>query len=132
MRRCTLDFERGDQVEIVPHDPPNRLFDAFVDRPPESVRLMHVKWSGDAVFFFHDLRSHLEPGGRIGRLEPGSVAYFPDLVEILVSYGVAAPRSKDGEIEVAPIGWIEDLETLGLVGERIWKDGVEEAQVRVF
>jgi hypothetical protein len=93
---------------------------------------MHVKWSGDAVFFFHDLRSHLEPRGRIRRLEPGSVRYFPDLVEILISYGVAAPRSKDGEIEVAPIGWIEDLETLGLAGERIWKEGGEDAQVRVL
>ena len=131
MARIILETRRGNRVDIVPHPAGKRLFLKFVGSAPEEVELLHVKWSGDALFFFHTLPVVPTSDELTRTLDPGSFAYFPDLEEFILAYGEASPRDKRGNIEVARVGTVTAPEALVPMGKRIWRHGMEAARIRV-
>lgn len=130
MSRCILEIGENGRVEILRTGAGRRLFDAFVERCPHSIRLMHVKWSGDALFFVLDLGITPGPEEKVDWLRPGEVTYYPELEEVIIPYGVAAPRNAKGTVAVAPFGRTENVEALTRAGRSIWRKGTERGTLR--
>lgn len=116
-------------MEIRPDGSSNRFYLLLTSPPPGSVRLLHVLWSGEAFFFSVDLREPPTQEEMTDRLEPGSVTWFPQLRELIIAYGTAAPRDQHGAISVAKVGRIDDLSGLREIGRRIWMQGAEAARL---
>jgi len=130
MPRIILDTRMGHRVEILPHPAGRRLFREFAGSAPDTVELLHVKWSGDALFFVHKLSVAPSDDELTDALEPGTFAYFPELAEFILVYGEAAPRDHRGPIEVAAVGIVSDFDGLAGLGKRIWRHGMEAARIR--
>lgn len=130
MSRIILETGRDHRVKIVPHPAGIRLFAEFISSVPESVELLHVKYSGEALFFVHKLPVAPSDDELTDTLEPGSFSYFPDLAEFILAYGNAAPRDHRGPIEVALVGRVSDWNGLRGLGSRIRRHGREAVRIR--
>lgn len=131
MTRLLLEASKGGMVEIHPDGATNRFYSLLASAPPNSVHLLHVFWSGEAFFFSQDLGAQPTPEEMTDTLEPGSVTWFPQLKELIIAYGIAAPRDPHGEITVARVGRVEDVAAIREIGHRIWLHGSEDARLRV-
>jgi hypothetical protein len=131
MGRIILEAGQGHRVVIRPHPAGRRLFSEFAEYAPETVELRHVKWSGDALFFVHELALGPRPDEMTPNLELGAFSYFPGLGEFLLAYGDASPRDRRGAIQVAQVGLVSDADGLNGLGERIWRRGAETVRIHV-
>lgn len=131
MTKIVIEASRGGTVKVLPHGGQNRFYSLLASPPPNSVELLHVLWSGEAIFFVHNLPLSPTPEEMTAKIEPGSVTWFPELGEVIIAYGTAAPRDKHGAITVARVGTIEDIAVLREIGRRIWLHGSEKARLLV-
>ena len=131
MTRILLEASKGGIVQILPDGDTNRYHNLLANAPPTSVHLLHVFWSGEALFFSHDFHRPPLQEEMTERLEPGSVTWVPHLGEVIIAYGVAAPRDQNGKIAVARVGKIPEVALLRKVGRRVWLHGSEEARLVV-
>lgn len=118
-------------MEIHPDGATNRYYSLLATAPPHLVHLLHVFWSGEAFFFAHDFGAQPTPEEMTGKMEPGSVTWFPQMKELIIAYGVAAPRDLHGEVAVTRVGRIGDVAAIREIGHRIWLHGSEDATLRV-
>jgi hypothetical protein len=130
MSRIILETGRDHRVEILPHPAGVRLFREFIESAPESVELLHVKYSGEALYFVHRLSVDPLDDELTDTLEPGSFSYFPDLAEFILAYGRAAPRDHRGPIDVACVGTVSDWDGLRGLGRWISRHGREAVRIR--
>ncbi len=126
-----LKANRGGTLEVKPDPPGNHLFLRLAHSPPASVELFHVKWSGEALFFIHNIGEAPADDYAVDTLEPGMMAYFPKLAEFILSYGISQPRDQNGCIKVARVGQATDIAELRGLGNRIWRRGTEKALIWV-
>ncbi len=131
MTRILLEASKGGTLEILPDGDANRFYLLLATAPPHSVHLLHVFWSGEALFFLHDFHTPPTHEEMTEKLEPGSVAWVPNLGEVVIAYGTAAPRDQHGKITVARLGRIPEVTVLREVGRRVWLHGAEEARLVV-
>ena len=104
-----------------------KTVEAFLKRLPWETRIIHVRWSGEAVWMplgdmdfgvgYEDATSHPAPGEMI--LYPGGVSE----TEILLAYGACAFASKAGQLAGNPfLRIVEGAERLRELGvETLWK-----------
>jgi hypothetical protein len=125
MRRIILETGHGGRIDILPHPTGARLFQEFVEALPESFEFRHATFSGEAVFFVHRLSASPSGDELTDTLHPGSLCYFPNLAEFILTYGRASPRDRRGPIRVATVGVASDGDGLRRLGERIRRHGSE-------
>jgi hypothetical protein len=99
-----------------------RTCSAFRKLLPFSSRLVHVRWSGEAVWVpMGDLALGIEPENATSYPAPGQVIVYPGGVsetEILIAYGACRFASKAGQLAgnhfLTIVGGHEHLRELGV------------------
>ena len=110
------------ETEAAPH-----TCDAFMKLLPFTNRLLHVRWSGEAVWVpLGDLALGVPPENATSYPSPGQVILYPGGVsetELLISYGATCFASQAGQLAgnhfLTIVSGVEHLRTLGVAA--LWQ-----------
>jgi uncharacterized protein DUF3830 len=130
--RIAVGFDGGEARGILFDIGAPKTVEAFRDRLPLAIPVIHVAWSGDMVMGARRLELGLRDHENFTRLpRPGDLAFDPKFDELTLTYGTAECRLPSGSNTVAVFGqFTDELSPLADFCRRRRFEGVAELRFR--